>query len=210
MSGAAPSLPPPPSAGGNILRYVGEIWRHLRRTRVKAGAGMRLTQTEDGIILSARPVELTETHPFKISAEFDNPATPTAITVTLKFGQVNSATPLFPGSTGDPLNDSTPPEGTITLTPDTYYVYLAVDVTKDGVFDGSYIEIDTAIPADVDPVPDDWPDEGDTGTAGVYYFEIGEILLTESGGVYSFLVSQTITNSLTFWNCDNTAYIVSV
>jgi hypothetical protein len=165
--------------------------------------------TGDGYAFDIDPATV-QTHPFKISAVFNTPSAPTSITVTLKFGQVNSVTPVFPGSAGDPLDDSDPPTGTIALTPDTYYVYLAVNVTKDGVFNGSYIEIDDAIPADVDPVPDDWPDEGDTGSAGVYYFEIGQIMLTESGGIYSFLVSQSVTNSLTFWNCDNTAYIVSV
>lgn len=54
MAGAVSSLPPPPGIGGNVLAWCVEAWRHMRKNRVKAGNGMRITQTEDGIILSAK------------------------------------------------------------------------------------------------------------------------------------------------------------
>ena len=210
MSGAASSLPPPPSAGGNILRYCGEIWRHLRRSRVKAGNGLRLTQTEDGVIVSQLAIdEVVAQHPFKINAAFDF-ATPTAVLCTVTFGQIGGFTPLFPGSAGDPLSDTPAPVHTIALTADVYYFSLVATVTKDGVLSGAYIDVDTTAPTDTDPVPDDMPDEGDTGTAGEYVFPLGEVEIYEDTGVYSFVVRQTITHSLTFRFCDNSATIMAV
>lgn len=148
-------------------------------------------------------------HPFEIVAAFNTP-TPTAVLCTVTFGQIGGFTPLFPGSSGDPLSDTPAPVHTISLTADVYYFTLVATVTKDGVLNGAYIDVDTTAPTNTNPVPDDMPDEGDTGTAGEYVFPLGEVEIYNDSGVYSFVVRQTLSLSQTFHFCDGSGYIVGV
>lgn len=148
-------------------------------------------------------------HPFEIVAMF-NSATPTAVLCTVTFGQIGGFTPLFPGSSGDPLSDTPAPVHTISLTADVYYFSLVATVTKDGVLNGAYIDVDTTAPTNTNPVPDDMPTEGATGTAGEYVFPLGEVEIFNDSGVYSFVVRPIITHSLTFRFCDNSATIMAI
>ncbi len=220
MSGAGPSLPPPPSVGGNILRYCGEIWRHLRRTRVKAGNGMRLTQTEDGVILSrlASDEESTKTpFPFEISAEFDDPAAPTVCLVNIApgtlTGQISGAgsytgNPLFEGSGGATLASA--PTYNVGVTEQTTYFYLNVTTDNEGKIKNCWIDAivaaDVATTAvDVPYVQEDFPAIGDPGNDGVYFFPIGYAEIIISGTSPNFITTVECTNTLqasaVFWTC---------
>lgn len=189
-------------SAGKLNAMYGAI-AHARGTN-----GITVRMENGGMVFEwLAPDHLTD-HPFKIRAVQN--AELTAHIITIFFGQVNNTTPRFWGTVGDPLEVADPPEYTLANTAGTHIFYLVIEVTKDGVFDDVYIESDTALPADVVPVPDDMPDAGDTGTAGTYHFQIGSVELVDTSGSFSAVISQTITNSLTYWTCDETGRIVSV
>jgi len=208
VNGSGVRIPPPPSAGGNILAWCVEAYKTLRKTRPRAGVGMRETQTEDGVILSAIPVEEVTSHPFKITAAPYESGV--GFDITIAYGTVNNSVPTFWGNAGSPLSTSSPPVYVLAATVGTHNFYLVVVVDKNGAMTDVYIESATSLPANVVPVPDDMPDAGDTGTSGLYHFSIGTVTIAGSGSSYTATIDQSITNSLTYWTCSEVGRIVSV
>lgn len=142
-------------------------------------------------------------HPFKINGRLNS--TGTAVLVTISNGSFEFRTPLFYGSTGDPLSDDPAPEYTIAASPDVYYVYFVVTVDKNGLLADAqdvWIEIDDTLPTSVAPVPDDMPNAGDTGTDGTLYIQIGTLTIAVDGSDVTFAAFNDIQTNLTFWMCD--------
>lgn len=213
MASGIPLVPSPPQDKGNILRWCGDVWKYLRRSRIIAGSGIRATPTDGGIIISASAKDqgsATADHPFRINGRLNS--TGTAVLVTISNGSFEFRTPLFYGSTGDPLSDDPAPEYTISASAGVYYVYFVVTVDKNGLLADAqdvWIEIYTTMPTSVAPVPDDMPDAGDTGTAGTVYIQIGTLTIAVDGSDVTFAAFNDIRQNLTFWMCDGT-YTINV
>lgn len=215
-AGTSPAFPPPPRAGYNTLVYLGELWTYLRKGRVKAGAGIRSTQTADGIILSLRSSsDAADTgHPFKISAAFDDAAAPTVCMVliqsgslqgTLATGSTYAGIPLFEGSGGSPLDDSPAPDYDVGVTARTNYLYLVMTTDEYGLLDTCWIDhllvAAPVPPVDVPYVQPGFPLASDTGTAGVYYWLIGSVTVAGTDPNKTITISQAVETDLGFRVC---------
>lgn len=52
---------PRPAPGGSLLSWCTAAWEHIRRSRVKAGPGLLLRETSDGVVLSVARRRATRT-----------------------------------------------------------------------------------------------------------------------------------------------------
>jgi hypothetical protein len=214
------TMPPVPRAGLNTLVYLGELWKYIRKGRVKAGKGLRITQTDDGVIVSRLGSdETTAPHPFKITAEFDNPAAPTICLVSIApgtlTGQLSGAgsytgNPLFEGSGGAELGAVPAPEYDVGVTEQTTYFYLEVTTDNEGKIKNCWIKAIVAADVgttavDVPYVQEDFPAVGDPGSDGTYFHPIGSVTVSVSGSfpdfVYSVSTNNTLQSSAVFWPC---------
>lgn len=156
-------------------------------------------------------------HPFKISAEFDNPAAPTICLVSIApgtlTGQISGAgsytgNPLFEGSGGATLASA--PTYNVGVTEQTTYFYLNVTTDNEGKIKNCWIDAivsgDVATTAvDVPYVQEDFPAVGDPGSDGTYFHPIGSVTVSVSGSfpsfVYSVSTNNTLQSSAVFWPC---------
>lgn len=156
-------------------------------------------------------------HPFKISAEFDNPAAPTICLVNIApgtlTGQISGAgsytgNPLFEGSGGATL--ASDPTYNVGVTEQTTYFYLNVTTDNEGKIKNCWIDAivaaDVATTAvDVPYVQEDFPAVGDPGSDGTYFHPIGRVTVSVSGSfpdfVYTVSTNNTLQSSAVFWPC---------
>jgi len=154
-------------------------------------------------------------HPFKINAIVE-PELGVSIIVTISNGSIDYKTPLFKGEMGEPISDSPAPDYTFAPSAGIYRVYLVVTVDKNGYLADDqdvWIEIpDVAnedLPDDVPPVPDDMPEPGDTGTAGLIHIQLGYITVAVVEDVITVSTFNDVRKNFTFWLCDNGQYTIN-
>lgn len=215
MAGGSSIGPPVPRAGMNTLVYLGELWKWARRTKVKAGKGLRQTQTEDGITISlmGEASATATTHPFKLSAVFDDDGTPTICLVSIRSGTLQGTlatgstylgVPLFEGSGGTALNATTPPTFNVGVTARTNYFYFNVSTDEYGKVDNVWIDHLVAAgvpPAETAYIQPGFPLASDVGAAGEYFWLLGSVTVAEAAGVYSISISQGVETNLAFYTC---------
>ena len=181
---------------------------------------MRLTQTEDGVIISRLRSDSDETtaqHPFQITAEFDDPSAPTICLVSIApgtlTGQISGAgsytgNPLFEGSGGATLASA--PTYNVGVTEQTTYFYLHVTTDNEGKIKNCWIDAivaaDVATTAvDVPYVQEDFPAVGDPGSDGTYFHPIGSVTVSVAGSfpdfTYTVSTNNTLQSSAVFWPC---------
>lgn len=154
-----------------------------------------------------------DNHPFKISAEFDDATTPTVCLVniylgtlqgTLASGSTYAGVPLFEGSGGTALDADPVPVFDIGVTARVSSFYFVVTTDEFGLVDTVWIERFLAADLPLVEVPyvqPDFPDVGDAGSAGTYYWLIGTVTVAEAAGVFSLSISQGVETSMGFFTC---------
>ena len=181
---------------------------------------MRLTQTEDGVIISMlRSDETTAQHPFQISAEFDDPSAPTVCMVNIEPGTLQgiyspsgsyAGMPIFEGSGGTALDSATPPDYNVGVTEQVTVFYFKVTTDNQGKI--KTVSIDAILYGDVGTtavdvpyVQEDFPAVGDPGSDGVYFHRIGTVSVNVAGSFPDFTYSVTPANqtrtSMVFFTC---------
>lgn len=211
MSAGIPYIPNPPRDKGNILQWCGEVWKYLRKTRLVAGRGIRITPTGDCLVVSSdggTSGDSSSDYPFKIHATVE-PELGVEIIVTISNGSIDFKTPLFKGELGDPISDSPSPNYTFAPSAGVYLVYLVVTLDKNGFLADDqdvWIEVSEVVndplPDNDAPVPDDMPEPGDAGTSGVVHIQLGYITVAVVEDVITVSTWNDIRNNFTFWYCD--------
>jgi len=89
MSSSRP--PPLPQAGTSVLSYLQTLVKYLRKTRIRPGAGIAITETEAGTTISVATNGggASNRHPFKVTRN-DDGATKQ---VSVRPGTINSLVP---------------------------------------------------------------------------------------------------------------------
>jgi len=110
---------PKPSKGGSLLDWAAQAWEAIRRNQVKAGPGILLRQTTDGVIISARPGKKGVS---AIIGKLLIAPGSEAGKYRITDGVVNSETPTLGGVDigGDPAADPVVPAPEFTVTATTY------------------------------------------------------------------------------------------
>lgn len=152
-------------------------------------------------------------HPFKLTAEFDNDTSPTNCFVSIAYGTLQGTVasgssypgvPLFEGSGGSRLDADPAPVFDVGVTARTNYFYFEVTTDEYGLIDEVAIvhKVAADLPLTETPyVQPDVPDDGDPGTAGVYYWLIGTVTVSEVGLVWSIAYNQGVQTSMGFYTC---------
>jgi len=181
------------------------------------GTGAARVSLVNGRLQVHVPITNTSPYPFKISAEFDNPAAPTICLVSIApgtlTGQISGAgsytgNPLFEGSGGATLASA--PTYNVGVTEQTTYFYLNVTTDNEGKIKNCWIDAivsgyvaTTAV--DVPYVQEDFPAVGDPGSDGTYFHPIGSVTVSVSGSfpsfVYTVTTNNTLQSSAVFWPC---------
>lgn len=183
------------------------------------GTGAARVSFVNGRLQVHVPVTSASPHPFKISAEFDDPAAPTICLVSIAPGTLTgqfsasgsyTGNPLFEGSGGAELGDVPAPTYNVGVTEQTTYFYLNVTTDNEGKIKNCWIDAivaaDVATTAvDVPYVQEDFPAVGDPGSDGTYFHPIGSVTVSVAGSfpdfVYSVTTNNTLQSSAVFWPC---------
>lgn len=204
--------PPKPRRGQLFFDWAQPFAEWAKQYRAVPGIGLRGRMTGDGMAFDVAPGADTA-HPFKLSAEFDDPASPTVCLVSIAYGTLQgtvasgstySGVPLFEGSGGTRLDATTPPVYDVGVTARTNYFYFEVTTDEYGLIDEVAIvhKVAADLPLVETPyVQPDVPDDGDLGTAGVYYWLIGTVTVSEVGLVWSIAYNQGVLTSMGFYTC---------
>jgi hypothetical protein len=174
--------------------------------------------TGDGYAFDIDPsaVSAEASHPFKISAEFDDPDNPTVCLVSIVYGTLQgeyatgttyTGVPLFEGSGGTTLDDDPAPDFDVGVTARTNYFYFVVTTDEFGRIDNCWIEhfVAADLPlTDTPYVQPGFPLASDVGSAGTYYWLLGTVQVAVTGTppdeVYlPPIINQSATTSLGFY-----------
>jgi len=212
--------PPIPRKGMWTVDWAAPFTEWARRTRAVPGRGLLGRMTSDGLALDVDPsATAAPLHPFKITAEFDDPAAPTVCMVNIEPGTLQgiyspsgsyTGMPIFEGSGGTALDSATPPDYNVGVTEQVTVFYFKVTTDNQGRIKTVSIEAilssdvgTTAV--DVPYVQEDFPAVGDAGSDGVYFHRIGTVSVNVEGSFPDYTYSVTPANqtrtSMVFFTC---------